>query len=210
MKKMETKSSEEKIIAAAMKEFAALGYAGARVDSIADKAKVNKAMIYYHFKSKEILYERILKDVTTKIYNQVKEAAVVEGEPMEVLYSIIGRYMNILDSFDKDFFQIMLRELASGGKHFRKVAMPNLVLPVFSIVGPLIQSAMEKGGMRDVKSYYTFIQIVGGIVFFNILKIPMEGTDLEKLVFKNGYLDEYKENFLKILKNGLELKEGEL
>ncbi len=210
MKKKEDLSTEEKVIAAAMGEFAAHGFAGARVDEIAAKAGVNKAMIYYHFKSKEILYERILKNVTDNIYNQVKEEAVGDGEPMDVLYSIISRYMNILDSFDKDFFQIMLREMASGGKHFRKIAMPNLVLPVFSIIGPLIKSAMETGGIRDVNPYYTFIQIIGGIVFFNVLKIPMEGTDLEKIIFKEGYRDEYKENFLKILKNGLELKEGKL
>jgi len=210
MKKKDCKSTEEKVLAAAIKEFAANGYAGARVDVIAEKAEVNKAMIYYHFKSKEVLYERILKDITDNIYKQVLEAAVGEGDPVDVLYSIISRYMDMLNSFDKEFFQLMLREMASGGKHFRKIAIPNLVLPVLSIVGPLIKSAMEKGRMRELNPYYTFMQIIGGIIFFNVLKIPMEGSEIEKIVFKDGFLDEYRENLFKILKDGLELKDGNI
>lgn len=210
MKKNSDISSEEKVLAAAMKEFAAHGYEGARVDVIAERAKVNKAMIYYHFKSKEKLYERILKDITGNIYVQVQEAAVGEGDPMDVLYSIISRYVDMLDSFDREFFQIMLREIASGGRYFRKIAIPNLVMPVLSIIGPLINSAMEKGRMRELHPFYTFQQILGSIVFFNVLRIPMEGSDLEKMVYKEGYLDEYKQNLFKILKNGLELKDGNL
>ena len=175
MKKEDNRSSEEKVLSAALTEFAEHGYAGARVDSIAEKAKVNKAMIYYHFKSKEMLYERILKDITDNIFRQVQEAAVGEGDPLEVFYSIINRYMKMLSSFDMKIFQIMLREIASGGKHFRKIAIPNLAMPVFSIVEPLIRSAKEQGKMRDVNPYYTFMQIIGGIIFFNIIKIPMEG-----------------------------------
>jgi len=210
MKKEDNKSSEEKVLDAALKEFAEHGYAGARVDSIAERAKVNKAMIYYHFESKEKLYERILKDITDNIFSQIRDAAVGEGDPLEVFYSIINRYMKMLSSFDGKIFQIMLREIASGGKHFRKIAIPNLAVPVFSLVEPLIKSAQEQGRMRDVNPYYTFMQIIGGIIFFNIIRIPIEGSALEKTVFKDGYLDEYSENLFKILKNGLELRDGGL
>ena len=44
-------------------EFAARGFAGASVDRIAGAARVNKAMIYYHFKSKAALYREILRDM---------------------------------------------------------------------------------------------------------------------------------------------------
>ena len=201
-------STEEKILTAAKNEFAALGYAGSRVDSIAEKARVNKAMIYYHFKSKEVLYERILKDLTSNIFRQIQEAAIEEGDPLEVLYSVISRYITILNLFDREFFQIMLREIASGGKHFRKIAIPNLVVPVFSLIGPLINSAMANGKMRELNPQYTFLQIIGSIVFFNVIRIPMQDSELEKIIFKEGYLEEFKENLFKVLKHGLELKDG--
>ena len=54
--------SPDRILAAAAVEFAARGYAGARVDSIARRARVNKAMLYYHFRSKQGLYRALLRD----------------------------------------------------------------------------------------------------------------------------------------------------
>lgn len=52
--------SKDKILEAALGEFAERGQAGARVDKIATVAGVNKALIYYHFKSKENLYHEVI------------------------------------------------------------------------------------------------------------------------------------------------------
>lgn len=202
--------SEERVLNAAIREFALKGFAGARVDAIADKAKVNKAMIYYHFKSKEKLYERILKDITDRILSQVREAAVAEGEPDEVFYSIVNRYIGIVSSFEISVMQILMREIASGGKYFRRVSIPNLAVPVFSLVDSLIGSAVKKGKMRKVNPYYTFMQILGGIIFFHVIRIPIEGSALEKVVYKDGYLDDFRDNLFNILKNGIELTGGRL
>lgn len=51
--------TKNKILAAALDEFAAKGFAGTRVDQIALAAGVNKAMIYYHFASKEDLFNEL-------------------------------------------------------------------------------------------------------------------------------------------------------
>lgn len=50
------------ILAAAIDEFAANGYAGARIDRIAARAEVNKRMIYHHFGGKRVLFEAVLAD----------------------------------------------------------------------------------------------------------------------------------------------------
>ena len=55
--------TKSKILSAAEAEFARLGFEGARVDSIANEAGVNKQMIYSHFGSKEALYSTILSVV---------------------------------------------------------------------------------------------------------------------------------------------------
>ena len=48
-------TSRQRLLTAAAAEFAARGFAGASVDRIARAARVNKAMIYYHFRSKAAL-----------------------------------------------------------------------------------------------------------------------------------------------------------
>ena len=60
-------SSRDRIINAALDEFGQFGLAGARVDRIAKKAGLNKAMIYYHFNSKENLYREMIKSFFTNI-----------------------------------------------------------------------------------------------------------------------------------------------
>src|SRR5512134_525761 len=66
-------ASREKVWMAAAHEFAARGFDGAKVDRIAAAARVNKAMIYYHFASKAGLYNAILHDTFSAI------AAAVRG-----------------------------------------------------------------------------------------------------------------------------------
>jgi AcrR family transcriptional regulator len=52
-------ATKRRILAAALHEFSAKGISGARVDAIAARAKVNKAMLYYYFGSKEGLFRAV-------------------------------------------------------------------------------------------------------------------------------------------------------
>ncbi len=53
-------SKRDSILAAATEEFATHGFAGARVQRIADAAGANKQLIYYYFGSKTGLYEALI------------------------------------------------------------------------------------------------------------------------------------------------------
>jgi len=65
------RGTRQKIIAAALEEFATRGKQGARIDRIAKNAGVNKAMIYYHFDSKDSLY----LEVVTSFFRSVSKRA---------------------------------------------------------------------------------------------------------------------------------------
>src|ERR1700733_1289440 len=53
--------TKARILEAAKREFAKLGFGGARVDSIAARAKANKRMIYHYFSSKEELFTAVVE-----------------------------------------------------------------------------------------------------------------------------------------------------
>jgi TetR/AcrR family transcriptional regulator len=53
--------SRERILAAASEEFSERGFAGARVDSIARRAGLNKQLISHHFGGKQALYEAVMQ-----------------------------------------------------------------------------------------------------------------------------------------------------
>ncbi|MEJ0090330.1 MAG: TetR family transcriptional regulator [Limisphaerales bacterium] len=69
-------------MSAALKEFAAKGFAGARVDAIARRAAINKRMLYHYFGDKEELFRAVLR---RKISERQDWAADLPGDPAERL-----------------------------------------------------------------------------------------------------------------------------
>lgn len=74
--------SRARILAAALKEFAAKGFAGARVDAIARRANINKRMLYHYFGDKEELFKAVLRK---KLAQRQAWAEALSGEPEETL-----------------------------------------------------------------------------------------------------------------------------
>jgi AcrR family transcriptional regulator len=66
------------LLNAATTEFAAVGLAGARVDRIADTAGVNKSQLYYYFKSKDGLFDAVLRDNVEALL----DAVPLDGEDL--------------------------------------------------------------------------------------------------------------------------------
>ncbi len=74
--------TRERILSAALKEFAANGFAGARVDAIARRAAINKRMLYHYFGNKEHLFREVLR---RKIAERQASAEGLSGDPAESL-----------------------------------------------------------------------------------------------------------------------------
>src|SRR6266545_5403033 len=74
--------TRERILAAALREFSTHGFAGARVDRIARRARINKRMLYHYFGNKEGLFRAILR---RKLGERLAWAAATPGDPGESL-----------------------------------------------------------------------------------------------------------------------------
>ena len=67
--------TRQRILDAALKEFSAAGFAGARVGAIARRAKVNKRMLYHYFMDKEGLFRAVLRHKISERMNRVESQA---------------------------------------------------------------------------------------------------------------------------------------
>lgn len=74
--------SQQRILEAALQEFAAKGFAGARVDVIARRARINKRMLYHYFGDKEGLFREVLR---RKIADRLAWLASAPEDPAELL-----------------------------------------------------------------------------------------------------------------------------
>ena len=85
-----------RILEAALSEFALHGLAGARTERIATAAGVNKALLYYHFDSKEKLYVAALEMIASKVRDSTLSVFLREGSPGErVLRSALSHFDRI-------------------------------------------------------------------------------------------------------------------
>ena len=106
------RSSEtrSRILEAALREFSSLGLAGARMDQIASAAGVNKALLYYHFDSKENLYLAAVEMISGKIRDRSMAVFLREASAGERLLRAA------LDHFDRilaqgEFQSLMQQEM---------------------------------------------------------------------------------------------------
>ncbi len=67
MSEQVVQSKEQQILGAAEREFMTKGYDGARTTSIAKAAGVTHAMLHYYFRTKELLFERIIEKKMSEI-----------------------------------------------------------------------------------------------------------------------------------------------
>jgi AcrR family transcriptional regulator len=159
-------NTDEKILAAARTEFAQHGLAGARVDRIASRAGVNKAMIYYHFRSKENLYRTVISNELAKIGTILEERITEESTPESLLYKLSELYNSMFEDRD-DFIRILLREIASGGEVVKEIM--SKIMSERGIVKKtkrILDKGKKKGLFRDVDSKQAIISFVGMNVFY--------------------------------------------
>ena|ERR1017187_5462308 len=96
-----------RILSAALKEFAANGFAGARVDAIARRAAINKRMLYHYFGNKEHLFRQVLH---RKITGRQASAEGLSGDPGESL-----PFWFRLSCRDTDWVRLLEWEALQGG-----------------------------------------------------------------------------------------------
>lgn len=105
------RESKQRILDAAARHFAAKGFDGARVDEIAKLAGVNKALIYYYFKSKDELLEVLCRETLDHILSFMTTEALggLEGKETESFKLLLSRCLDELEEHE-DVIRVILME----------------------------------------------------------------------------------------------------
>lgn len=135
--------TRSRILEAALQEFSAHGLAGARTERIAAAAGVNKALLYYHFDSKEKLYLAALESISITIRDRSMAVFLREASPGERLLRIA------LDHFDRIIaqgeFQRLLQQEMMRLQKGEPGALPILIKRVFAPMQAMYQAMMREG-----------------------------------------------------------------
>ncbi len=172
-------STRDRLLAAAADEFAARGFAGANIDRIAEAAGLNKAMIYYHFASKEDLYREILRGMFAAVGARVREAAASGLSPEAKVRQFVTAIATEAEA-RPHFPPIWFREIAEEGAHLDAETLRH----VASIVGALrtiIDDGVRAGRFRPINPFLVHAGIVGPLLLHFVA-----GGALRKRLVKAG------------------------
>jgi AcrR family transcriptional regulator len=158
------KVSPDRILAAAAAEFAARGYAGARVDRIARRARVNKAMLYYHFHSKQALYRALLRRTFCDAGERLRAIAGSQALPAEKLDRAIAAIAAFI-SENAHFPAIMLREIAEGGAHLDRETLAALAA-IPKTVGAIVSEGIARREFRPVDPLAAYFSMLAPLVVY--------------------------------------------
>ena len=89
-------TTEERILESARQIFQTKGLQGARMQEIADNAKINKAMLHYYYRSKELLFEAVFEEAANRIFPKIVELLNTEFPLFEKIEHFVDYYLTTL------------------------------------------------------------------------------------------------------------------
>ncbi|MEQ9105709.1 MAG: TetR family transcriptional regulator [Rhodothermales bacterium] len=164
----ETTQAEQAIFDAALTEFAARGKDGARMQDIADRAGMNKAMLHYYYRSKDKLYEAVLAHVLGGFMGEVSSSMDIDAPFPEQLRTMIATYTR-MHYRQPDVCKLWLHENLNGAPVARDLLANrggafNAPRKAFA----WIEAAVERGDIRPVDPLQFMFTFIGAVVIFLI------------------------------------------
>jgi AcrR family transcriptional regulator len=142
--------------------FAKAGFAGVSVDDIARDARVNKAMIYYHFADKLALYRAVLADGLSRMGATVHDIASSAGTPESKLDRFIEAFVRMTET--RPWMPaLMLREVAEGAPRLDVDTMSHMRVVIMSFAA-ILKQGQESGAFRRVHPILAYESVIGPII----------------------------------------------
>ena len=153
------------ILAAALKEFSARGFAAARLDDVADAAGIAKGTIYLYFRDKETLFQDLILSEMGPVVATLETALAVDLPVRAVAERAVELFVReIYGTSRRDIIRLILSE----GPRFPQLAdfyYREVLSRIIAAVRALLRRALERGELRS-DAIIRFPQLLGapGIV----------------------------------------------
>lgn len=191
--------TEKKIIEAAKEVFVEKGLQGARMQQIADKAGINKALLHYYFRSKDKLFDAIFEDIMSQMFAVVATNIRTDMSLPELVETFVKFYNEF---FQKNPFypQFIFHEIWQNPDRLSEIMKSQQIAPA-EIVEKIKQKvpAINNSGLT---AQHMIANVLGMTLF------PYIARPLFQRVFFNNDNDEYsrflgeRTDFLKELMTG--------
>ena len=159
--------SRAAILKSARDEFAAHGLAGARIDRIAERAGLNKRLIYYYFNSKDDLFLAVLEGVYTDIRTAEQRLRLLDMKPTDAIRRLT-EFTWHYHLEHPEFITLLNSANLHQARHLKRSSrVQEMNSPVIQTLGEVLERGRKSGEFRGgVDPVQLYISIAGLAYFY--------------------------------------------
>jgi len=197
------KETEEKILDAARTIFHKEGYAGARMQQIADEAGINKSMLHYYFRSKDKLFQKVFQEGMNRFFPVIFDLLDSDLDLKGKVKELVEKYISFLKE-KPQLPRFVIHEMNQNPGRFKQfIESKGMEIP--ENFGMQVNKEIEAGNIRPIKPQQLLVNIIALCVFpliaQNMIQTVFSMNDDEFIAF----LDERKKELPIFILKGLEV-----
>ncbi|HAS40917.1 MAG TPA: TetR/AcrR family transcriptional regulator [Microscillaceae bacterium] len=180
-------TTEQKILEVATEVFQQKGYAGARMQDIADKAQINRAMLHYYYRNKEKLFEGIFQNAFQKLIPSMNEVFDADLPLFDKIRQVVNNYITLVFQ-NRNLPLFVLHELQQNPEKFVSNFFVHHTRPNPAKLIQQIQEEIKAGNIRPIMPQHLVMNMMSLCIF------PFVSQPVFQQVFQIG--DAQYEQFL--------------
>ncbi len=181
--------------------FAERGLAGARIDAIAAAAGVNKALIYYYFKSKDALFLAVIEEHLKEFSRRALALlSSDEGAKDKVLHYVSMHFDFVATR--RDYPRLFQRLMMARERRFMQVRQKYFA-PVGQKLRSVIEQGIRTGEFYESDSTHTVISLVALTVFYFAVAPMLKAAEAIKDPYEKSQLARRKREVLNFVRRAL-------
>lgn len=166
------RNTEESILNAAVEIFQSKGFAGSRMQEIADNAGINKALLHYYFRNKQMLFEAVFKSAFGQLVPEVSKILNADSSISEKITQFVAHYIPFVSK--NRFLPVFIIQELNNNPEFANNFFSSSSLPQTEKFRNQLLDASEQGEIRKLDPEQFILDLFSVVVF------PFVGRPLMK------------------------------
>lgn len=164
----EKMNAEEKIIEVAEEIFVKDGFNGARMQTIADKAGLNRALLHYYYRSKQKLFYAVLKRLAPKLFSPILGVLYEDIPFFEKIEKFVNKYIDEISRKNPSLPLFVISELERNPDDILSImisAIDSREISPIEIFRRDLEKEIESGNIRPIDHKQLFVSILSMALF---------------------------------------------
>ena len=177
------------LLDAALDLFVAKGFAATRAEEVAAKAGVSKGTLFLYFKSKEELFEAVVREnIGNQINQGLAEIDSFEGTTTEMLqFAMFAWWERVGNTKASGISKLVMSE-ASNFPALANFYQETVVKPGRQLIRAILQRGVDRGEFRTLNMDYAVYSVIAPLMFLTMWKHSLGTCSLEAPLDPKDYI----------------------